>query len=97
MPNKGWSLQQLADDTGQPISGITPTNSTPTTHFPTCHTGEYTAEVSHQFINEAADVDDRQPGNNVLAHDHAVDKALGGVTEVGTHEAPRGAEGPALG
>ncbi len=53
--------------------------------------------VSHQFINEAANVDHRQPRDNVFAHHNTVDKALGGMTKVGAHEASRRTEGPALG
>lgn len=53
--------------------------------------------VLYQFINESADVDDRQAGHDVLADNHTVDKALGCMAEVGTHEASGGAESPALG
>ncbi|KAA6423807.1 MAG: hypothetical protein FRX49_06378 [Trebouxia sp. A1-2] len=58
--------------------------------------GEITG-VSHQFINETANVDHRQSGDNVFAHHNTVDKALGSMTEVGAHEASRWTEGPALG
>ena len=57
----------------------------------------YLSAAPYQLINESADVDDRKAGHNVLADHHTVDKALGCMAEVGAHEAPRGAEGPALG
>ena len=55
------------------------------------------AGISPQFVNEAANVDHRQSGDNVFAHDNTVDKALGSMTKVGAHEASRRTEGPALG
>jgi len=51
---------------------------------------------SHQFINEAANVDHRQSGDNVFAHHNTINKALGSMTKVGAHEASRRTEGPAL-
>ena len=53
--------------------------------------------VAYQFIDKPANIDNRQPGYNVFAHHHTVDKALSSMAEVGAHEPPRGAEGPALG